>query len=57
MPLQTVAATGVAGRVELEPTLAPAIRDLATCHRVVLLSFVVERERAGVAAAGSRLGA
>jgi tRNA (adenine37-N6)-methyltransferase len=37
MPLQTVAAAGVAGHVELEPALAPAIRDLVQFSHVWLL--------------------
>jgi tRNA-Thr(GGU) m(6)t(6)A37 methyltransferase TsaA len=37
MPLQTVAATGVAGSVELLPELAPAIRDLVEFSHVWLL--------------------
>jgi tRNA (adenine37-N6)-methyltransferase len=37
MPLQTVAAAGVAGRVELAEELAPAIRDLVQFSHVWLL--------------------
>ena len=37
MPLQTVAASGVAGRVELEDEFAPALRDLAAFSHAWLL--------------------
>jgi tRNA (Thr-GGU) A37 N-methylase len=47
MPVQTVAAQGVQGSVELEPTLAAGLKDLAAFSHLILLTHL--RQMAGYA--------